>query len=117
MKGRQEKQDTGEKEMGQTMLTTSQIEDKLYRQAELFKKYIWDREYAQAKSCYDTARDVALFVDLAEEKRRELFGDRQQEPPLEGLFPEDLVQKAYYEVAVKRHQEQQDLEKEIQERK
>lgn len=103
--------------MGQVMLTVQQIENKLYEQAELFKTYMWNRKYAQAKSCYDTARNVALFVGLPEEKCRELFGDRNQKPPLEGLFREDLVQKAYYEVAVKRHQEQQDLEKAIQARK
>lgn len=102
--------------MGQAMLTSQQIENKLYEQAELFKNYIWNKKYAQAKSCYDDALTVAMFVGLPEPKICELFGDRQQDPPMEGLFREELVQKAFYEVAVKRKGELEDIEKEIRKR-
>lgn len=87
------------------MLTAAEIERDLFDQPERFKTCMRAKNYSGAKHTYDTARDVALFVQLEKEKLLELFGDRQQDPPVEGLFRETDVQKAYYEVAVKRQQE------------
>lgn len=92
---------------GKRMLTAAEIERKLFGQAECFETCMRAKDYPRAKQTYDIARDVALFVGLEEEKRLQLFGTRQQDPPIEGMFKEDDVQKAYYEVAVKRQQEEE----------
>lgn len=88
------------------MLSNKEIEQDIFGLAEQFKSCMGRKDYAKAKDCYDTARTVALFVRLDEGKLLELFGSRQQAPPVEGLFPEWAVQKAYYECAVKRKQEE-----------
>lgn len=88
------------------MLTQEEIKQKLYQQAQSFHLHIKNKEYLQAKFCYDTARNVALFVQLGKEDILELFGSRQIDPPVEGLFSEQEVQEAYYEVSVKRKNEE-----------
>ncbi len=60
-----------------------------------FMVYYRNKDYGRAKNCYDTARTVAVFVELSEKEMMELFGDREQE--VEGKFKEEYVQKAYWE--------------------
>lgn len=76
------------------MLSEKQIEDKLYEQAGLFKHYFARKEYLRAALCVDWTRMVALFVELEEGKRVELFGDRQPDEPIEGLINEERYLKA-----------------------
>lgn len=60
-----------------------------------FMVYFRNKQYAKAKHCYDTARTVALFVELDKKEMLEMFGDRELE--VEGRFKEEYVQKAYWE--------------------
>lgn len=78
---------------------------KLYRQPERFREQYYNKEWAAAKNTYDTAVKVALFMELPEEERNKLFGSRQGYPEhvIEGLFPEDMVDKVYLECVVKRN--------------
>lgn len=88
------------------MLDNNQVMPKLYDLSELFKTHMKNKNYGQAKDCYDTARDIAVKAklegELEEKQMEELFGKRGEiiEP---GIFPEKEVQKAYYEVSVKRN--------------
>lgn len=88
------------------MLATNEIERDLYDLAEQFRMHIRNKEYAQAKHCYDTALTVSMFIRMDPEKCLELFGSRQQEPPVEGLFREQDVQKAVYECSIRRKREE-----------
>lgn len=76
------------------MLSITEIEKKLYDQADMFRHYIRREEYLEAALCADNAKLVALFIGLEDDKMRELFGDRQPEQPVEGLFHEEWYLKA-----------------------
>ena len=52
------------------MLEGKQIIDKLYGEADLFVHHMRKKEYPQATCCYDTARNVAVFLELEEKKGR-----------------------------------------------
>ena len=52
------------------------------------------KEYANAAFTAYIAECVCLFCGVPRSIRTELFGDRQADPPIEGLFPEHLVIKA-----------------------
>ena len=77
---------------------------KLYRMPEQFKEQYRNKEWAAAKYTYDTAVRVALFMELQEEERNKLCGSRQGYPEyvIQGLFPEQMVDKVYLECVVKR---------------
>lgn len=80
------------------MLNVEEIRQKLFELPDLFVVHYRNKEYAQAKGCYETARTVALFVRLDEKEMDELFGSRQSESKqVEGMFNEELVQRAYLE--------------------
>lgn len=78
---------------------------KLYRMPEQFHEQYQNKEWAAAKYTYDTAVRVALFMELPEEERDRLFGSRQGYPEhvIEGMFPEQMVDKVYLECVVKRN--------------
>lgn len=81
------------------MLEGKQIIDKLYGEADLFVHHMRKKEYPQAKFCYDTARNVAVFLELEEKRMQELFGERGDKGEIlqPGMFREEQVQKAYLE--------------------
>lgn len=79
------------------MLTPHEIEQNLFQAAEIFKSHMKEKEYLEAKTCYDRTRTIAVAVALDPKKMDMLFGSRQCDPPVDGLFPEYLVQKAYEE--------------------
>lgn len=85
------------------MLDNREMERKLYEMAAIFKNHISAKRYQQAKYCYDKARLLAVEIELEEEKKEELFGIRGKRGEIikDGLFKEELVQKAYMECCVK----------------
>lgn len=83
------------------MLTATEIENKLFQSADIFRDLMSKKEYIRAKICYDNTRTIAVAVHLDPDKMTQLFGSRQTEPPIEGLFPEYLVQKAYRESMIR----------------
>lgn len=87
------------------MLEGKMIMDKLYMLADEFKVHMKNKKYYQAKSCYDTAVKVAVFLELEEGTKQELFGERGERGVIlkKGMFPEEQVVKAYGE-CVKRNQ-------------
>ncbi|MCM1264483.1 MAG: hypothetical protein NC313_17360 [Butyrivibrio sp.] len=81
------------------MLNTKEIIDKLYVLPEQFHRDMQEKNYIGAKHCYDTAREVAVFLNLDAGMMLELFGERGERGAVirKGLFPEEQVQKAYLE--------------------
>lgn len=80
------------------------ILDKLYTLADCFNTYIKNKCYSEAVSCYKKARDKAVACRFGEERMHMLFGERGERGVIlrQGMFREDLVQKAYYEEYVKK---------------
>lgn len=82
------------------------IADKINSQPERFRQLIRERRYPEAKACYDDAVTMSVFLELPERERIQLFGNRPYaedgEEITDGLFPEEMVQRAYYECVVKR---------------
>ena len=76
------------------MLSNEEIIERLYEQPDKFMKAISRKEYARAAFIHYIAECVALFCDVPERVRIELFGTRQTEEPVDGLFPEELVLRA-----------------------
>lgn len=89
------------------MLNSAEIEKKLFQSANTFQTLMSKKEYIRAKICYDNTRTVAVAVCLDPDKMTQLFGSRQTDPPVEGLFPEYLVQKAYRECMVRYRQSEE----------
>lgn len=81
------------------MLDSAALIEKLYELPQIFNVSMMNKDYPSAKRCYDTARTVALFMNLDEERMRELFGERGERGAIiqAGLFSEEKVQKAYLE--------------------
>lgn len=88
------------------MIHAEYISDKLNYQAGYFAELMRNKEYPAAKACYDTVLTVVTFMNLPDSVQIELFGNRAYaedgDQITEGLFREELVQKAYLECAVKR---------------
>ena len=76
------------------MLTEAQIEKKLFEQAEMFMHHMKRKEYVDAALCVDWAAMVSRFVELDEQKKAELFGNRQADETVDGLINEELYLKA-----------------------
>ncbi|MGN0305786.1 MAG: hypothetical protein ACI4D2_06485 [Lachnospiraceae bacterium] len=88
------------------MLNTEEIIKKLHHKAMMFGHYYKNEEWSRAKAAYDTARNVAVFVELEEREMIQLFGSRSYndtEPPIEGEFKEKEVQIAYLECIKNNH--------------
>lgn len=76
------------------MLNEHEIKMKLFDRAELFKFYFYRQQYLEAALCVDNIKTVALFIGLDQKTCAELLGDRQQEPPAEGVIDEKYYLKA-----------------------
>lgn len=76
------------------MIDERKAEEKLMELADLFQSHYREKEYRKAKHCYDSARTIASFLELPEERMIYYFGTRT---PVftEGAFPEEKVQKVY----------------------
>lgn len=86
------------------MLTEKEIEDKLRKLPKVFKEAMKKKEYRKARHAYDTAVNVAVCVEMSEDFKEELFGKRGDRGVIlkNGAFPEEDVQKVYYETSVKK---------------
>lgn len=86
------------------MLTEAQLMVKLEDMAHSFNQLVKRRDYVKAKYLYDTARNVAVAVELPPETMKKLFGIRgsKGEEIQKGLFPEELVQRVVYITTIKR---------------
>lgn len=76
------------------MLNEKGIVDKLYDQKGIFEHHMRRKEYLEAALCVDDAQKIAMLIGLEEDKRAELFGDRQPDEPVKGLIDEQQYLKA-----------------------
>lgn len=85
------------------MLTEKEAEQKLRGLADEFQILMKQRQYGKAKQRYEVARNVAVIMEMDEKILQELFGQRggKGEMLVKGAFPEELVQKAFYETSVR----------------
>ena len=85
------------------MLNEKEVAGKLNALAAEFRTLMEHKEYAKAKNRYDMALNIAVALELPEHTKEELFGKRDDSGHLteNGLFSHELVQKAYYMVAIK----------------
>ena len=87
------------------MLSSVQIMAKLRSKAQSFDEQVKEKRYSQAKYTYDTAKRVALFVEVEPEAMEELFGGNTDQEPEEAkrpLFSPGQAEKCYLECAVKK---------------
>lgn len=94
------------------MIKEAEIRKKLYEQVDLFHYHYMNKEYAAAKMAYFRAQTVAVFLEMSEDELSELFGNRaykdDREVLQDGLFPEEMVEKASWE-CIRIHQTYDDL--------
>ena len=98
------------------MLTMEEVVDKLYQQPRLFYGQFYVKNYAVASMIEYAAHIVARFIELDEEKMLELFGSRQGYEPVEGMFIEEDVIKANWEVMLHHKTLQEQTREEKRER-
>ena len=75
--------------------------DKFLRMPEQFKEAFRRREWAEAKYIYDSAIVVGLFLEVPEPVRERVFGSRQHEEVIDGMFPEWMVAQVMRECVIK----------------
>ena len=68
---------------------------------EQFKEAFRRREWAEAKYIYDSAIVVGLFLEVPEPVREQVFGSRQHEEAIDGMFPEWMVAQVMRECVIK----------------
>ena len=81
------------------MLEHGQVMEGLREKAKKFEKAYDAKDYLSAMWIYNEALNIAVFMELSEEDKQELFGDRQnvdewKEEDEKGLFKESMVERA-----------------------
>lgn len=71
------------------MLSEKELLDKLYTTPEIFRYHRKRKDYLSAALCADWAYMVADYIGVDAQVITELFGDRQQDEPIEGLISEE----------------------------
>lgn len=86
------------------MRTAKELRAYIFGLAGEFDRYFEERKYHHAKYAYDTARTLAVAMQLPTEDMVRLFGehDEKGEQRDGALFKEYKVQKAYYEAGVRK---------------
>lgn len=79
------------------MIQDADLKRKLILQADIFQHHYRKKEYAEAKLTRERAGIVAVFIRLPEKECTEIFGDRQGDEPIEGLFSEEKCIRAGFE--------------------
>lgn len=83
------------------MLSSEEILKKLYAMSSQFLTDVYTKKYTKAVYEYEAARNIALFMELSEEQIIELFGTRQTDEPIRGLYDEELAIKAQWECVIR----------------
>ena len=66
-------------------------------QTDIFQYHYNKKEYVEAKLIREKTGIVAVFMETQEPLMNELFGSRQTDEPVEGLFDEEKCIKAGFE--------------------
>lgn len=86
------------------MLNEKEVVKKLRELAISFRQHIKNKQWKQAKACYEKARDVAVIVEIDKKDMEELFGERGEKGEIikKGEFAEEAVQKTFEMVSVRK---------------
>lgn len=79
------------------MLTDQEIASKLRTQAEVFDHHYRRKDFLSARLTECRTFWLTRFMELTEEESAVIFGTRQTDEPIEGLFKEEKVLKAQLE--------------------
>ena len=81
--------------------TNDYLMDKFLQMPEQFKEAFRQREWARAKYLYDSAIVIGLFLEVPESVRERVFGSRQHEEVIDGMFPEWMLEQVMRECVIK----------------
>ena len=86
------------------MRTAKELRTNIFDLAGEFDRYFKEGKYHHAKYAYDTARTLAVAMQLPTNDMIKLFGehDEKGEQKSGALFNEYKVQKVYYEVGIRK---------------
>ena len=79
------------------MIQDADLVKKMILQADVFQHHYSKKEYVEAKLIREKTGIVAVFMETQEPLMNELFGSRQTDEPVEGLFDEEKCIKAGFE--------------------
>lgn len=79
------------------MIKDEEIAGKLRKKAEVFNKHFRNKDFLQAKFTREAAGMVAVFTEMPETDRIELFGLRNKDNQIEGLFDTEKCIRAGFE--------------------
>lgn len=79
------------------MIQDADLVKKMILQVDIFQHHYSKKEYVEAKLIREKTGIIAVFVETQEPLVNELFGTRQTEEPVEGLFDEEKCIKAGFE--------------------
>ena len=75
--------------------------DKFLRMPARFQEAFRQRDWFRAKYIYDSAIVIGLFLEVPERIREQVFGSRQHEEPIEGMFPEWMLEQVMRECVIR----------------
>lgn len=97
------------------MKTEDKVVDRLMELGKQFREYSRTKKYYEAKRCYDKALLIACEMDMGEDIKRKMFGNRpyvdKEEEVVDGIFDEDTVLKVMEECIRNKETELQEEKK------
>lgn len=75
--------------------------DKFLQMPEQFREAYHQKEWFRAKYIYDSAIVIGLFLEVPESIREQVFGSRQHEEIIDGMFPEWMLEQVMRECVIK----------------
>lgn len=75
--------------------------DKFLQMPAQFQEAFRQKDWFRAKYIYDSAIVIGLFLEAPERVREQVFGSRQHEEPIEGMFPEWMLEKVMRECVIR----------------
>ena len=66
-----------------------------------FQEAFRQKDWFRAKYIYDSAIVIGLFLEVPEPVRERAFGSRQHEEPIEGMFPEWMLEQVMKECVIR----------------
>ena len=85
----------------QSQLTYEELVDKFLQMPAQFREAYHRKEWFRAKYIYDSAIVIGLFLEVPETIREQVFGSRQHEEIIDGLFPEWMLEQVMRECVIK----------------
>lgn len=75
--------------------------DKFLQMPAQFREAFRQKDWFRAKYIYDSAIAIGLFLEAPERIREQVFGSRQHEEVIDGMFPECMLEQVMRECVIK----------------